>query len=214
MEKQKCLILGAGGQCRVIASLLQEDNAKYLPIGIIDNVLHKNEEILSIPVLGGINLLEKYYGEGIKNIFLAVGDNFKRKVMFDSVKNAGFDCPNLISDNANISQSAELGEANIICPFVNIGPQATIENNNIINTHSTIEHEAVIHSHCHVAPMTVVSGRSILGDFVFLGAGTTVINNISIVSNTSVAAGSVVINDIESPGYLYAGVPATSKKRI
>ena len=43
--------------------------------------------------------------------------------MFDLVKSVGFDCPNLISDKANVSQSAELGEANIICPFVNVGPQ-------------------------------------------------------------------------------------------
>ena len=214
MEKQKCIILGAGGQCRVILSLLQEDNARYLPVGIIDNIIHKNEEILSIPVLGEINLLEKYYQDGIKNIFLAIGDNIKRKVMFDSVKSAGFDCPNLISDKANVSQSVELGEANIICPFVNVGPQAKIGNNNLINTHSTIEHETVIQSHCHVAPMTVVSGRTLLGDFVFLGAGTTIIDKISIVSNTSVAAGSVVINDIEGPGYIYAGAPAKIKKKI
>ena len=214
MEKQKCLIVGAGGQCRVILSLLQECNAVYLPIGIIDDVLHENEEVLSIPVLGGINLLEKYYQDGINDIFLAIGDNFKRKVIFDLVKSVGFDCPNLISDKANVSQSAELGEANIICPFVNVGPLTKMVNNNLINTHSTIEHDTSIQSHCHVAPMTVVSGSSLLGDFVFLGAGTTIIDKVSIVSKTLVAAGSVVINNIERSGYLYAGVPAVRKKRI
>ena len=214
MEKQKCLIVGAGGQSRVVISLLQEGNSEYVPIGIIDDVLHENEEVLTIPVLGGISLLEKYYHDGIKFIFLAVGDNFQRKAMFDLVKRVGFDCPNLISGKANVSQSVELGEANIICPFVNVGPQVKMINNNLINTHSTIEHETVIQSHCHVAPMTVVSGSSMLGDFVFLGAGTTIIDKVSIVSNTLVAAGSVVINDIETPEYLYAGVPAIRKKRV
>tara|TARA_B100001093_G_scaffold519145_1_gene606744 strand:+ start:4408 stop:5052 length:645 start_codon:yes stop_codon:yes gene_type:complete len=214
MEKQKCLILGAGGQCRVVLSLLQEGNSKYLPIGIIGATAHENEEVLSVPVLGENGVLENFYQEGIKNVFLAVGDNFKRKSIFDSVKSAGFDCPNLISDKANVSQSAELGEANIICPFVNIGPQVKIQHNNIINTHSTVEHETVIQSHCHVAPMTVVSGRSLLEDFVFLGAGATVIDKVNIAAKTTVAAGSVVINDIENSGYLYAGVPAKRKKRI
>lgn len=214
MEKQKCIIVGAGGQCRVILSLLQERDVGYLPIGIFDDVVNKNEEILSIPVLGRVNSLEKYYNDGIKNIFLAVGDNFKRKYIFDSVKGIGFCCPNLVSNKANVSQSANIGEANIICPFVHIGPQANISNNNIINTHSTIEHETVIQSHCHVATTSVVSGRSLLGDFVFLGAGTTVIDNVSIASETTVAAGSVVIDDIEASGYLYAGVPAKRKKRI
>lgn len=214
MRKQKCLILGAGGQCRVILSLLQEGNARFLPVGVIDDVLHENEKVLSIPVLGGISWLEKYYEDGVRYIFLAIGDNVRRKSMFDLVKSVGFDCPNLISDKANVSGSAELGEANIICPFVNVGPQVKILDNNIINTHSTIEHEAVIRSHCHVAPMTVVSGRSQLGDFVFLGAGTTLIHKISIVAKTTVAAGSVVINDIEHPGYLYAGTPAINKKKI
>tara|TARA_B100001063_G_scaffold230093_1_gene242877 strand:+ start:271 stop:915 length:645 start_codon:yes stop_codon:yes gene_type:complete len=213
MEQQKCIIVGAGGQCRVILSLLQEANMGYLPIGIIDDALYENEEVLSIPVLGGTNLLEKFYQDGIKNIFLAIGDNFKRKDMLDLVKSLGFDCPNLISDKANVAQSAELGEANIICPFVNIGPQVKILNNNLINTHSTIEHETVIQSHCHLAPMTVVSGRSLLGNFVFLGAGTIIIDKVSIVSKALVAAGSVVVNDIENSDYMYAGVPAVKKKR-
>ena len=209
MGKQKCIIVGAGGQCRVVLSLLQEKDKGYLPIGIFDNVVHNNEEILSVPVLGRLNS-----HDGIKNIFLAVGDNIERKAIFDSVKNVGFFCPNLISNKAHVSQSANIGEANIICPFVHIGPQANISNNNIINTHSTIEHETVIQNHCHVATNSVVSGRSLLGDFVFLGAGTTVIDNVSIASETTVGAGSVVINDIKTSGYLYAGVPAKRKKSI
>ncbi len=214
MEKQKCIIVGAGGQCRVVLSLLQEKDKEYLPIGIFDDVVHKNEEILSVPVLGRLNSLEKYYNDGIRNIFLAIGDNLERKAIFDSVKNEGFFCPNLISNKAHVSQSANIGEANIICPLVHIGPQANISNNNIINTHSTIEHETVIQNHCHVASNSVVSGRSLLGDFVFLGAGTTVIDNVSIASETTVGAGSVVINDIKTSGYLYAGVPAKRKKSI
>ena len=93
MEKQKCIIVGAGGQCRVILSLLQESDKGYLPIGIFDDVVHKNEEILSIPVLGRVSSLEKYYNDGIKNIFLAVGDNLKRKYIFDLVKSVGIFMP-------------------------------------------------------------------------------------------------------------------------
>ena len=35
-----------------------------------------NEKVLSIPILGGF-CLEKNFGDGIKNAFLAIGDNFK-----------------------------------------------------------------------------------------------------------------------------------------
>ena len=110
------------------------------------------------------------------NAFLAIGDNFQRGQVFNNVKDIGFECPNLISKSANVANSAKYGEANIICPFANIGPQTTIGNNCLINTHSTIEHEASIQNHCHVAPMSVLSGRSHLGENVFVGAGSTVID--------------------------------------
>ena len=61
--------------------------------------------------------------------------------------------------------------------------------------------------------MTVLSGRSHLGENVFLGAGSTVIDKVRVAPNTVIAAGSVVIQDILEPGHLYAGVPAVRKKK-
>ena len=213
MERQKCIIVGAGGQCRVILSLLEEKHTDYIPVGIIDDSSQVNEKVLSIPILGGFCLLEKIYHDGIKNAFLAIGDNFKRSQMFSKVKNIGFNCPNLISVKANLANTVNFGEGNIICPFANIGPQTKIGHNCLINTHSTIEHEASLQNHCHVGPMTVLSGRSHLGENVFLGAGSTVIDKVRVAPNTVIAAGSVVIQDILEPGHLYAGVPAVRKKK-
>ena len=214
LNQQKCLVIGAGGQSRVVLSLIQEVATGYFPVGIIDENYREGEEILSIPVVGSINLLEKYYEDGVKSVFLAIGDNFRRGAMFDLVKAIGFEFPNIISSKANVSPTAKLGQANVICPFSNIGPLVNIGDNNLINTHSTIEHESEIGNHCHIAPMTVVSGKTQLGDYGFLGAGTTIIDNVSIASKTLVAAGSVIVKNIDEPGYLYAGAPAERKKKI
>ena len=214
MTQEKCLIIGAGGHCKVLLSLLFEDSLGYLPIGIIDEHHTKNEKILSISVVGGTNLLQKYFEEGVKFAFLAIGDNQKRKTMYDHIERIGFECPNLISKLANVSRTASLGKGNVICPFSNIGPSVEINNNNLINTHSNIEHETKIGSHCHIAPNATISGKSNLGDFIFLGTGSTVIERITISSNTFVAAGGVIVKDITENSCMYAGVPAKKIKKI
>lgn len=211
---EKCLIIGSGGHCRVLLSIIFDENFQYEPIGIIDEKFKKAESIMSIPIIGDLSLLDELYQERVKTVFIATGNNAKRKSLFDLVKSIGFKTPNLISQKTNISKFALLGTANVICPFSNIGPMVKIGNNNIINTHSNIEHETQIGHHCHIGPNASISGRSKLGDLSFLGAGATVIEKINISSETLVGAGSVIIEDIKEPGYMYAGVPATKKKKI
>lgn len=214
MAAENCIVIGAGGQCRVVLSLLREPgNKKYFPKGILDlNADGNGENILGVPVLGHVKNLSSYYAEGIKSIFLAIGDNKEREKYYELVVRSGFDLPNLISVNAYVSPDAILANANIVSPFVHIGPLVEIGNNNIINTHVNLEHETVIGSHCHFSPSSVVSGRTCIGDRVFLGLGAKVIDKIKISSDTTVGAGGIVIEDIGQPGGVYVGVPVRKIK--
>ena len=56
--------------------------------------------------------------------------------------------------------SVKLGEANVFCFNSFKGPCAHLGNNNLINAGSIIEHEARIGSHSHMAPRSVLAGRS------------------------------------------------------
>lgn len=58
------------------------------------------------------------------------------------------------------------------------------------------------------------SGAPVIGNFVEIGVGAIIIGDITIASNTKIAAGAVVINSIYEEGYLWAGIPAQKIKKI
>ena len=131
---KKCIVIGTGGQCRVILSLIFDEQQQFEPLAILDVKFNNMAEtIMDVPVNGGLDMLEHYIQQGIKNIFLAIGNNQLRAEMYHLVKNYGYELPNLFSAKANISGYSHLGEGNIVCPFANIGPQSIIGNNNIVN---------------------------------------------------------------------------------
>lgn len=65
----------------------------------------------------------------------------------------------------------------------------------------------VVGSHTHIAPNVTICGHSKIGKNVFCGAGSTVIDNISICDDVIVGAGAVVTDNITEKG-TYVGVPA------
>ncbi len=209
---KKCVVIGAGGQCRVVVSLLRQIRLKFSVEGILDyNQPELNEKVSGISIIGSIQDSKAIYKSGINSAFLAVGDNELRNKFHKQLTEIGFQLPNLIAPNAYIDPSATLGNGNTICSFSHIGPEANIGDNNIINTGVVFEHETSIQHHSHVAPNVTICGRTKIGSFVFIGAGATIINNIIIGSNTTIGAGSVVINNIMEQNETYMGVPAKLK---
>ncbi|MBU2510503.1 acetyltransferase [bacterium] len=206
---KQCFILGAGGQCRVVISILSEYKNKYQIAGILDTgIPDLNETILGFNVIGGLNELQSLFRQGCQVAFIAIGDNRKRSEYFNLLNEKSFKLPNLVSLNASIDSTVTMGQANIVCSMAHIGPGVKIGDNNLINTGAILDHESILQDHCHLAPGSILCGRSQLGTNVFVGAGTTIINKIKISSDQTIGAGAVVAKDIDSPVGVYAGVPA------
>lgn len=192
-------IYGCGGHARSVCGVLKK-NQENLNIILVDSQAKENEEIIGVKTLKILPNNEKY-------MFYAIGDNKRRKDMFLKSNERVI---NIISTQACLGAEIHLGKGIFIGNFVNVGTEAYIDDNCIINTGAIIEHECVIGKHTHIAPKACVCGRSIVGDNVFIGAGTTIIDKISVCSDVIVGAGAVVINNIDEPG-IYVGNPA---KRI
>lgn len=207
---KRCLILGAGGHCRSLLSILQETlDEEYRVEGILDTQsFREGELILGVPVIGSTDNLQSYIKDGINNLFLALGDNEQRKYYYDIVKQIGFNLPNIIADDAYVAASSVLGDANLICHSAHIGPMARVGNGNILNSGAILEHESSVGDFCHLAPASAVSGRSHINDFVFLGVNATVIDKINVCERVIIGAGAVVVKDIIFPNATYVGVPA------
>ena len=209
---RQAIILGAGGQCRVVISLLNKRNDHKI-LGIIDLVNPSSGEcIMNLPVLGSVDRLEEYKVNPNIDIYLAIGDNKLRSVWWQKLRKYGMKMPNLISPYAIVDDNSIMGEANIICAKAFVGPEAIIGNNNLINTGAVIEHEVQLGNNCHLAPLSIVAGRSQVGDDCFIGASATVIDGIKVKNSTIIGAGATLIYNINEPGGTYIGTPAKRKK--
>jgi UDP-perosamine 4-acetyltransferase len=209
MQREKLIIIGAGGHTRVVIDIAEL--LGYEIKGIIDiNYQNQNEKILTYPVIGNINILGKYDPREV-NIFISIGDSKVRYNYYNKVKEIGFNIPTLIHPTAIISKHVIIGEGSLINAGVIINSKVKIGCNTIINTGSIIDHETIINDNVHVAPGCKIAGRVYIDDFSFIGIGTCIVDKIKIGKSVIVGAGTVVINDIDS-GDIVAGIPGKSIK--
>ena len=203
----KLIIIGAGGQSRVILDCAKI--LKYNIIGIVDiNLKSKNKEKIN-----GIKVYPKNYIKSIKKnnaIFIAIGDNKLREKYYNKFKKK-YKLINLIHPKSSISEQIEIGKGNYIGPGVIINSNVKIMNNTIINTGALIEHECIIEDNSHIGPGVKLGGRCVISKNVFIGIGCIIIDKIKIGEDTIVGAASLVLKNLLKKK-IYFGIPAKIKK--
>ena len=209
---EKIVILGAGGQARVVASILAY-NSNFEVVGYLDRVATTIGEKIGIyTVIGDHSLLPNLLSNGISYTFVAVGDNQIRAEHFKMLNHAGFQLANLIHPTAFIEQDVVYGRGNLFAARSVVGTHVVLGDNCIINTGAIIDHESLIGSHVHVAPGVSIAGRVKINDYSFIGIGATVKEYVTIGENVTVGAGAVVLGNL--PDNVTAiGIPARIIKK-
>jgi len=208
MVKKKIVLIGGGGHCKVVISILKKIN-NFKIAGIVDN--YKSESFISgIKIIGTNDDLKDIYKSCIHNALITVGsikDNTKRYRLFNMAREIGYKFPVIISPEAIVDGSVKIGEGTVVMPGSIINIDSFIGKNCIINTGTIIEHDCKIGDYCHIAPGVHISGAVNIGELSFIGIGATIIQGITIGKNVTIGAGSVVIKDV--PGDVIAvGNPA------
>src|SRR3989344_8556722 len=196
MKKIKAIIVGAGGQARVVLDILKHDRNIGV-VGIVDNIKHRGENIDGVPIIGPLDKLPELAKKmKIDGAIVAVGDNVIREKYFKTLKKDGFTLINAIHPTASIADSAEIGEGVVICREAIISVEAKVGDDTIINSGSILEHQDMIGNHVHIAPGVNIAGKVKIGNGAFIGIGSTIIQNVKIGGGSIIGAGSVVIKDI------------------
>ena len=208
----KTVIVGAGGQARIVYDILSYDRNIDV-IGFIDNeVRDPDERVFGRPILGSHEEIAEIVAEhAIRAAVVAIGDNARRAQRYERLRGVGVKLLNAIHPSAVISPTATIGEGNVIGPGAFINTLARIGDNCIINTGAIVEHEVTVGSHVHLAPGVIVAGRVSIGDLAFVGAGSVVREYLTVGERVVVGAGSVVLSDLAN-GVMAAGAPATVRK--
>ena len=207
---ERAVVVGAGGHCRVVLSILKFYEYDIIGIADRDNSSFR-EEISGVEVNCTWKDLAELYEDGAEAAFIAIGDNKERRVLFEKLKTIGYKLPYIVHPSAIIEKDAEVNDGAVICMGAKIGTQVHIGENCIIYTGSIIDHESVIAKDVFIAPGVNIAGRVKISQGSFIGIGSSIKEKISIGQNAIIGAGSVVIKDI-SDYELVAGVPAKSIK--
>ena len=207
----KLVIIGASGHGKVIADIAEKKG--YTDIAFLDD----NLEIKSCgshPVVGGFEKAELYRNA---DFIVAIGNNEIRRKLQTQLINKGLRVVSLIHPAAVIASNVKIGIGTVIMAGAVIGPCATLGEGCIVNTCASVDHDCIAENFVHISVGVHMAGTVFIGESTFIGAGATIINNISICNSSVVGAGAVVVSDITNPG-TYVGTPArmikTSKTSV
>lgn len=197
-------IFGFGGHARSVADVALASGIRQLSFA--DEKARDGESFLGFPIVKAFDDVLP----GGWQYFPAAGDNKKRQIQAEHIKKKSWPLATVISPTATVGIGATIGAGTFIGHHSHVGPMAVIGEACILNTGCIIEHDCVVGSYTHVSVNAVLAGASRLGDLVFMGTGSTVIDKCSVSDRVTLGAGAVVVEEIVESG-LYVGIPA---KRI
>lgn len=197
---KQLVIIGASGHGKVVSDIATHtgyDNIRFLD---------DNEELTSCngyPVVGRCGDFAKFNCD----FFVAIGNPELRQHIIGKLEDAGKRIVTLIHSNAVIGGGVTIGIGTVVMAGTVINPEVEIGKGCIINTCSSIDHDSVLADFVHLSVGAHMAGACTIGARTWIGAGSTIINNIYICDDCMIGAGAVVVKDIEEPG-TYVGVPA------
>ncbi len=202
--KKQIIIVGAFHE---IIELAEDLNISI--VGLIDT--EKKGSYRNYPVLADDNTANNLSAE-IKQIPIVITPDMPaiRMRLSKLYTGFGYDFFTLISFEAKISKSAQLGKGVVIQYGVNISAKAEISDFVRLNTNCNVMHDSTIGRYTTIAPNAVILGNVQIGESCYIGANATILPNISICDHVVIGAGAVVTKNIDSPG-TFIGVPAKRK---
>ncbi|WP_088052513.1 acetyltransferase [Virgibacillus dakarensis] len=200
--KNKLLIIGASGHGKVIADIALKMN-KWENIAFLDDD-ESLKSSMGLEVIGTSDNVFTFVDEW--EVFVGVGNNITRQRIHEMLETAGASIPMLIHPHAVIGAQVEIGSGTVVMAGAVINCCTSIGKGCIINTGSTIDHDNYIEDFVHISPGVHLAGTVKVGQGSWLGIGSVVSNNVTIISGCKMGAGAVVVRDITKPG-IYVGVP-------
>jgi len=204
------VIFGAGGHSKVVADAALE--AGIAVKGFVDDRvaidLFGNPVLFTIEdFFTDLRIANNKSEAHAIDFIVAIGDNARRKQIFDEAIELGLHPVTVEHPSAHVSAEATVEDGTYIGAEVVINPNAYVGENAIINTRATVEHDCAVGAHAFVAPHALMCGESRLGEGALLGAHATLGVGLSVGEWTRIGEGAVVKEDIAAH-VTAVGVPA------
>lgn len=210
MQRKDIAIFGVGGFGREVLTLIQDIN-KVSPIwniiGFFDDGHPKGEKINGFPTLGGVDELNAWPDK--LSVTIAIGTPSIKEKIISRISNPNISFPTLIHPSVLIGDKnyVSIGNGCIICAGCFITTNISIKDFVILNLACTVGHDTIINNYAAFMPSVNISGQVTIGEGVYVGTGTKIINQLEIGKNTIIGAGAVVAKSLPA-NCTAVGVPA------
>jgi sugar O-acyltransferase (sialic acid O-acetyltransferase NeuD family) len=211
------VIIGAGGHglevLWVAARMTMEPTfGSWNVLGFVDDrASMRGKMIEGLPVLGSVEeFLEGYKGQPLF-FHCAVGNNVRRQALAMLLESRGFQPATLMDPLTVVSPRAIIGPGTYVAPRCYIGPSARIGRHVLINVAASIGHHSSMGDYSQACPGVRVNGHCVVERLAFLGSNSVIHPGKRVGENSTVAAGSFVVRDVQ-PHTLVIGVPAVTVK--
>ena len=148
--------------------------------------------------------------------FLGIGDNQKRKKIFNETLNklGRLNWLSLISRDAIVDKTVKIGCGTAVLPGTVINFQSKIGDHCILNTKCSIDHDCFLDNFVNISPGVNVAGNVLIKEGARIGIGASVKEDLKIEKNVSIGANSFVNKNCKKNN-TYIGLPAkiVEKKR-
>ncbi len=196
---RRVLILGAGGQGRVVADLVRacgDEVAGFVDLDGVGRVVEPGGARVLLTQESFFGLLARgSFVEGATHAIVAIGRGDIRLSAHERLP-LGRRLEPLVHPTAWVSPSAELGAGTVVLPRAVVHTSATLGACVIVNSGAVVEHDCVLGDGAHVAPGATLCGTVVVGERAWVGAGSVVIQNLTLGADVMVGAGAVVVRDV------------------
>jgi len=213
MQLEKVVIWGATGQALVVEDILRlRDECEI--VGYLDNLNpHRKGDDCGATVLGGEEALDGLLQSGVTHMILAFANGPAKLKLAQAIKARGFTLINAIHPSACIARTAAIGAGTVIRAQVAVGPQTRIGENCLLGYGATISHDCTIGDGVHIGSGANIAGGTRIGRNAWVAMGVNVIDRRIVGKNTTVGAGSLVLENLPDNVIAY-GSPAKTVRNV
>lgn len=213
---KKIAIIGAGGLGREVAVIVEKINSeceKYQIEGFIDDGegYYEGQIINGYPWLGKMNWAIEHKDE-VSFICAIANPATKEKIMNSLIDN-GVQFETIISPNASVHYTSEVGPGCVFYSGVVISSNCKIGAGVLLNEYTTVGHDVTIGDYTYVMPATGISGGCTVGKRAKIGGHVFIIPEKKVGDDATIAAGSIVFSNVRS-GTTVLGNPAKRMKEL
>ncbi|QRN85515.1 hypothetical protein JR334_11295 [Clostridia bacterium] len=158
-----------------------------------------NDTFFDIPLLDFHTITKEYPPEDY-DMLLAISHITEiryRQRLFETIKQMGYTMRNYISPRADVKDTSNWGENNIVMAGAHVGVNGILGDNNLIRQNTYLGHNFIVGDNNVISPGCCIAGDVVVKDGCYFGLNATVVDYLTVETETLVGAGAVVIKNTE-----------------